>query len=275
MGQITYHPDPTANQMAISLVKTIRQNPDVLGIFLSGSTASGGRDRFSDVDLNVITRNKSVFKENLPELISDIAPLLFSLEPDFLLPDFFIFYMQAGYKFDVYVYGPADHLPHSFSDDAVIVLDRENHLAGLKARWKKQTIPIGLKEKYLAMAMADLWAIRREVYRRDLYEARYNLDDARQCIATYVNLSHSHPYFGFDKFSSFLDFQLEQEISRSLQNNHSLVGILRASLCLLGVIESFNFFEKKVTNTTRRELSKTLSECLQYSPQWFAEGVPS
>ncbi len=253
-----YHPDPQANQLAASLVDRLTTEQDLLGLFLSGSTARGGRDRYSDVDISVVIEHKERFKTRLPRLMHEISPLLFGFEPEFLLPDFYIFYLEGGYKFDFYMYGPDDSLSWSFSRQAVIVLDTDNRLAAAQAGWIKKPVPAGLKEKYLHMALADLWALRREAYRRDLFEARDNLDDARRCIATYINLTHDHIYFGFDRFETYLDPFLRTEMKRSLQNNDSFQGILQAGLSLLKIIGAFEVFEPQVIEVTRRELQRSL-----------------
>ena len=108
------------------------------------------------------------------------------------------------------------------------------------------------------MALADIWALRREVYRKDIFEARDNLDDARKCIAAYINLSQGHNFFGFDKFSSFIDEFLWCEMRLSLQNNDSFMGIIEVGLRLLNVVATFEFFENEVINITRKELLNIL-----------------
>lgn len=259
MTGFTYHPDPRANQLATSLIHTLIKERDILGLFLSGSTARGGRDRYSDVDISLVVQHKERFKKQLPHLMQTVSPLLFGFEPHFLLPDFYIFYLKAGYKFDFYIYGPEDSLGWSFSQQAVVVLDTDNRLAAAQAEWTKKPPPEGLDEKYLMMALADLWALRREIHRRDLFEARDNLDDARRCIATYINLTHDHAYFGYDQFDTYLDAALISEMKRSLQDNDSFQGMIQAGLSLLKVIASLHVFDREIIDLTHRELYRVLS----------------
>jgi predicted nucleotidyltransferase len=185
--KFAYHPDPVTNELAATLLEELECQQDILGIFLSGSTANGGRDKYSDIDISLIVENRSAFKARLPLIVGRNVDILFSFEPDFLLPDFFIFYLRAGYKLDFYLFNPKDSLQTSFSEQAFILKDTNNLLASKRASWLKRPIQRGLKEKYLSMALADIWAIRREIHRKNIFEARYNLDDARQCIATYVS----------------------------------------------------------------------------------------
>ena len=94
--KFAYHPDPVTNELAATLLEELECQQDILGIFLSGSTANGGRDKYSDIDISLIVENRSAFKARLPLIVGRNVDILFSFEPDFLLPDFFIFISGPG-----------------------------------------------------------------------------------------------------------------------------------------------------------------------------------
>lgn len=230
-----FHPQKVPNDIAKKIVKWYKNDRDVLAIFLSGSTIKGGTDIYSDIDINFIVHHKQDFQKKLLDTIGKIAKLQFYFIPP-KLNHILVCYFEDLYKFDFAIYEKDKSLPIINSD--AIIIDK---LEILPKNNQSSCVTINnnnLTEKYLFLALADIIAISREVYRKDLFEARVNLDEARSALATYINLKNHNCYFGYDQFRKYISEQDYQLFTDSLKCNHDLKGILNAAISLLTIIKN-------------------------------------
>ena len=106
------------------------------------------------------------------------------------------------------------------------------------------------------MALADLIAVPREIFRRNIYEARANLDDARKHIAIYINLINNDRYHNFNNFNRYLTQKQLHVFQESLKNNDEYSGILESALSLLSIIKGMKEYRIGLIKTVEEYLKK-------------------
>lgn len=250
------HKDKKFNEMANLVIASLSKLDGLVGIFTYGSTSYGGRDRFSDIDVGIVVRGKDKLRKELPVIIRRTVKTIFLFEPRFseFMEDLYLFYFEGGYKFDVVVYEKSDSLLVENLNETKIIIDRQGHLINIIREKPRSKIDQSLKERYLALALADIFAVAREVYRKDIFEARFNLDEARNCITTYINLSNQYDCFHPDRFHEYIHPEILQEIRQSLLQNDTLSGITRGATKLLHSLELLAPFHLEAFTEARKRL---------------------
>ncbi len=236
------------------ILLALKQRDDVSGIVLAGSRAMGPSDEFSDFDIHILLSENATLKKEIDGVFGAIAPVLFRFEPHFL-SDFVVFYLGDGCKFDVCFYSDHNQLARITDKRVKVVKETINgNLGRVLGSRQPEVAPGGLKEKFLGLALADLLAVARESYRKNIFKARFNLDEAREMIANYINYDNGHFRTGFDKFPNFASNLVVGSMEKSLRNNNSIKGIKIAALELLSVIETWDIFRKKTIKIVRKRL---------------------
>lgn len=237
------------------IFSALKQRKDVLGIVLAGSRAVGAGDEFSDFDIHVLLSRTNSLKNEIENVFKNVDGVLFSFEPHFL-SDFVVFYLGDGHKFDICFYHEHSQLAKITDKRVRIIKDTvEGDLKRVLGDRKLDVSPSSIKEKFLGLALADLFAVARECFRRDLFKARFNLDEAREMIANYINYEKGHFRTGFDKFSSLSPKPINKLMEKSLKGNDTFEGIRIAALRLVAAIEKLKFFDKKAIRVVKSRLT--------------------
>lgn len=251
--QNRYHKLDNYNELTAKLVKKLSAHPDIEIVFLSGSTVYGGRDEYSDIDINIVVSNPEEFKPTLCSLISEVEEIKHSFCPP-RLDNIYVFYFKNLEKIDIGLYSIEDYLSgrHALPPNEAII---KNTLGSKVTLTEEEYFPDeSFQNKYLSLALADLIAIPREIYRKNIFEARANLDESRSMIATYINIQNSVVYFGYNDFISFANKDQQALFIESLKKNGSYEGILVAALNLLRIIDSTKVFDTTVIELVEKRL---------------------
>ena len=251
-----FHAHEKINAIAHQIIEDHSSDESVVGIFVAGSTVKGGRDMFSDVDINFVVKDAADFELKLIKHLKKLHNVIFYFNPPFL-KNILVFYLDGGYKFDFGIYTPENNLSGFRQKKTKIIIDKlgtlENQIKlNINKKLNKDTA-----NQYLYLAIADLIAIRREVCRKELFEARANLDDARFHLAIYLNLTNQHYYFGYDKFLEFSNKKCEKLWRESLKNNSEFEDILKASKKLLLIIKEIKEIDLPVLELISTKLFST------------------
>lgn len=251
------HPKKEPNNLAQKIIDTFKKENDVLAIFLSGSTIKGGTDIFSDVDINLVVKDSTKFKNKLIDFLSTITDLKFYFTPP-NLNYILVCYLANLYKFDFGVY-EKEQIPDNIPTEAII----QDKLALLQSKNQKSNLSTianydDLAKKYVYLAIADIIAVSREIYRKDIFEARANLDEARSSIATYINLKNHNLYFGFDQFEKLVSKEIRRYFVDSLKDNDNFKGTLCAAVCLIKIIKILDLVEAELIESIEKRLFDTM-----------------
>lgn len=252
------HPNAHRNTIANRIVDDLIANEAVDIVFLSGSTVHGGTDDFSDIDINVVVQNPQEFRLYVLRLVNTYGKVTHAFTPA-NLDNIFVIFLNDLTKIDFGIYSTQE-----FAAQKYLIKDKDAVLKGTinpigtttnqKSRFKK------VGNTYLAMALADLIAIPREIQRNNIYEARANLDDARRHIAIYVNLINNDIYFNYNNFSQYLKKKQIDMFRKSLKNNDNYPGIVEKALLLLEIVKEFKIYENSLINNIEGYIKKYLGK---------------
>jgi predicted nucleotidyltransferase len=252
-----FHKSNRHNELATKLISRLSENTEVLTIFVSGSTITGGRDEYSDVDINIVVRNPEEFKKTIVSIANEIDTVTHHFCPPRL--DFiYVLYFKNLEKIDIGIYSEEEFLSeqHVAPDEKAVI---KNTIEKTKQKSVSQTpADSSFQNKFLALALADIIAIPREVYRRNIFEARSNLDESRSMIATYLNIQNSIIYFGFNDFINFANPKQKELFISSLKKNGSYKGILTAARKLLKVIATTGVYKESLIKLVDTRIVKVL-----------------
>lgn len=261
-----YHPVDSHNSIASHLVEEFSKNEDIKVIFVSGSTIHGGADIYSDVDINIVVPNPETFAQDFVAFVKSIERVSLTFSPPGL-SHIHVFYFDNLEKVDIGIYSVEQFMSGTHispSEESII----KNTLGTVKAKEsKKGDSDSKLQLKYLSLALADLIAIPREVYRKNIFEARANLDEARSMIATYLNINNSVIYFGYNDFIQFTDPDQEKLFHISLKRNGSYKGILEAAQALLQIIATTNQIEPSLIRNVAGKITAASHSLIVSQPK--------
>jgi predicted nucleotidyltransferase len=259
-----YHPVDSHNSIASRLIEEFSKNEEIKVIFVSGSTIRGGTDVYSDIDINIVVSNPETFQQEFIAFVKSIEPVSLTFSPPGL-SHIHVFYFGDLEKIDIGIYSVEQFMSGTHispSEESII----KNTLGTVKQQEsRKSDSDSELQLKYLSLALADLIAIPREVYRKNIFEARANLDEARSMIATYLNINNSVIYFGYNDFIQFTNPDQEKLFHISLKRNGSFKGILEAAQALLQIIATTNQIESSVIRNVAAKITAA-SQMLIISP---------
>ena len=165
---INFQANTEINKLINSLIVDFQE---VKCIFVSGSAARGGNDEFSDVDLNVVINDPDSFLKSISSFVKK-QDILFSFEPHYL-KNIIVLYLRSGVKLDIMLYDTENDFSSFTLDRIKIILDKsEGYLLSNKIENKiKKTVPNDLAFKYLSLGLADLYAVAREISRKNLHNS--------------------------------------------------------------------------------------------------------
>jgi len=245
------HPSSHRNTIANTIINSLMANESVEAIFLSGSTATGGTDEFSDIDINIVVQQPQAVKDDILRLIQKYYKIAYAFTPPHL-NNILVIYLNDLTKIDIGVYSTEE-----ITSKKLHIQNKDIVIKGSVP--EIQTTKNTVSQEgftYLAMALADLIAVPREIFRRNIYEARANLDDARKHIAIYINLINNDRYHNFNNFNRYLTQKQLHVFQESLKNNDEYSGILESALSLLSIIKGMKEYRIGLIKTVEEYLKK-------------------
>lgn len=249
-----YHKDKEANLIAKKLLRQFNDDTRVQGIFLSGSSAYGGNDRSSDIDINVVVENPEEYLMEIDKLVAETSTITFSFTPPFL-SHIRVYYLNDQFKLDIGVYSK-DSVGEQIAAKTKIIKDTNKTIEKYIVETAEPSFLKVKAKQYLGLAVADLIAVDRELRRGDLYEARFNLDDARYSIGIYLNLINGNKYFSYNKFREFISEEVADRFEKSLLDNHTLDGIRKAAQKILEILVELKVLEKESLDLVKSRIEQ-------------------
>lgn len=167
------------------IITSLKENPDVVGIFLGGSLAKENEDFYSDIDLRIVVEEDKLayYIENKQKLPKEWGNVLFYEE---LYPraPYTIAHFNNFIKVDVFFYDSSMLQPSTWLKGIRIVLDHKGIIS--EVLLKSEALEYAVTQKDVISWRGKVFAYIHEIYRRTMREEYYyaltNLSSLRHYI---------------------------------------------------------------------------------------------
>jgi predicted nucleotidyltransferase len=264
---------PDHRKIAENILKLLRQDERVLGVYLSGSFAHGKPDQYSDLDFYILVamENRDRIKKNHAKLRANVGELLSDFPATHMSdPNQIIALYKAKYPVHVdYQYRtPEELIPRKKDCDVLVFWDRSG---ALKA-WKKKCVEV--RETY-APTQESLqyledrfwtWCIYADskIRRGELWEARDMIEYLRNnVIVRLLTYSERLPFEGNRRIENKFSVETVSALQSTLQKGHSPKGYSKALLELASLyVQLIDRSTKKFRIKIRRKNTESVSKIL-------------
>lgn len=121
---------PGHEALCAEILLFFRQQPPVIGAFVSGSAATGGMDEYSDLDLGFICENKEAKEKVWRQRFNwKMPPFYHRMDADHIKSHFVIYLFEPNIHVDFSFYTRED-LPHQSAGPIILAWDRKGLLGG-------------------------------------------------------------------------------------------------------------------------------------------------
>jgi predicted nucleotidyltransferase len=234
----TFHHFPDHRRIAENILRLLRVDERVLGVYLSGSFAAGKPDRYSDLDLYLLVRKEhrerikqdhSSLRAKVGELISDF-PATHMGDPNQIICLYSETYpVHVDYQYRA----PEELIPRVKDRRALVFWDSSGELR----TWKKKCAQVN--EAYAPTAESVQYFEDRfwtwcfyadsKIRRGELWEARDMIEYLRnKVIVPLMNYSLSLPFEGNRRIEDKFSDDMISALKATLQRGHSRSAYAKA-----------------------------------------------
>jgi len=266
---------PEHAKIAENIVNWLRADRSVLGVYLSGSFATGKPDRYSDLDFYLLVRTgeRERVKREHANLRSEVGELISEFPATHLGdPNQVIALYRATYPVHVdYLYRTTDEVVPNINDREVVILwDSSGELTA----WKRKCFAVrdagGPRPDELQYFEDRFWTwciyADSKIRRGELWEARDMIEYLRnRVIVALMTCSSSLPFEGNRRIESKFAKGAVLALKSTLQTSHSREGYAKALEGIAdlyvrlvnGLLEQFRIkIERRDAEAIRRALRR-------------------
>jgi predicted nucleotidyltransferase len=167
------------------MITSLKDKPDVIGIFLGGSLANGNEDAYSDIDLRVVVEDDKLayYIENKQKVPREWGNVLF-YEDIYPKSQYTIAHYDSFVKVDLFFYTSSNLLPSIWLKGIKIIYDRKGFIS--KVLQESESMEYAVTQQQVLNWRGKVFAYIHEIYRRamrgEYYYALTNLNSLRHFI---------------------------------------------------------------------------------------------
>ncbi|WP_225744024.1 aminoglycoside 6-adenylyltransferase [Marinilactibacillus sp. Marseille-P9653] len=232
-----------------AIVSRLKEDRDIIGIYLGGSLAKGTEDAFSDIDLRIVIEEGASKQDKLTELIEDRKDVLF-IESWF--PSFAVIHFDCFVKLDLFVYYQSQLDADIWLKEIKILKDTKGILEKLKNDSEKLTY-LPTQEEFEAIVykyLAHFHELYRRYQRKEYHYVQQSFLSMQHCLVSLYHIHLGIPANSPDDWSKY-------EGERSLLTPDKQVYLLKLSQTTYDQITSTLDSLNKVMERVAKEIAET------------------
>lgn len=233
---------PEHRKIAENILKLLKQDERVLGVYLSGSFAHGRADRYSDLDFYILvgSEDRDRMKQDHASLRADVGELLSDFPATHMSdPNQLIALYKASYPVHVdYQYRtPEELVPRTKDRDVLLFWDKSGELSAWKDKCAEVRETYAPTQESLQYFEDRFWTwciyADSKIRRGELWEARDMIEYLRnKVMVALISYSKSLPFEGNRRLETKFSDETVSQLQSTLQKGHSPKGYANALLSL-------------------------------------------
>jgi predicted nucleotidyltransferase len=264
---------PEHRKIAENILKRLKQDERVVGVYLCGSFAHGKPDRYSDLDFYILVgrEHRERIKQDHASLRADVGDLLSDFPATHMSdPNQLIALYKASYPVHVdYQYRtPEELVPRTKDRDVFVFWDKSGDLSAWKNKCAEVRETYAPTQESLQYFEDRFWTwciyADSKIRRGELWEARDMIEYLRNNVTVrLMSYSKSLVFEGNRRLETKFSDETVSQLQSTLQKDHSPNGYAKALLALMDLyVELMDRAIKKFRLEIRRKDSASVREIL-------------
>lgn len=252
---------PDHNRILQAILDFSLKTAGVTGCFLSGSTARGGMDADSDLDVGIVFEVLGDRERAWDDRWNwQIARWFHRFDADHIKPYFIIYFYEPGIKADINLYVDAD-LPSPEGGPYLVAWDKSGNLEN----WAMLPDEIHLRQPDWGTVVHEderFWAwmfyLYNHVHRGEYYHCAYEFPALRDILEKWVTRLAGHAHFDsrWLEWAHWADLLIENDLFPSPNLESMKVSMLEAIRLYLDLRQRITTQLKPKWNTSDRAIDK-------------------